>query len=640
MLRNQIKKGGARVVLWLTLFSLVAGSLFTFVGFSRKFSGTSIATVNGLDIGAMEFRRKYAEVLHSIQQIRQMYGPQAEMVLKMYGLDSKPEEFVQESLITEKVMQSAADQLGAEVSKEYVQTKLRDPLFVREYLGNLIPPQAIVGGTLDVVALKYNLQRLGLTETEFEEALYETMKRVLLEHLVTASLYIPQGLVKQAYEQRYLKRKFAVLSVALDDYLKKVPTAQSDADVQAYYESNKAQYRIPEKRSGKQWLFDAANYGILLTDKEIEEAYHKRKRSYIEKPEELDVERIVFPFTEKNKIEVRGKAQEILKQVKEKPDTFAAVAEQYSPTKKKQTLVQGQSNAVLEKIAFGLKKDEISPVIETHEGFEILKLIEKKGPFFKPLEKVKDTLVKALKQEKFMREFNQNGQRVISQAKDLPEVLTKFIAEKGGKLSQLDAVVRDGTPRIAKLFGIQKPGDYAFAEAEGNGYILQLSAITPSVIPPLADIKEKVIQDLRKDKAQKALTADLDAIQAKLKTGVSLEQAAKEIKGSVDKTDWVNPAAPSALDALSAKGLPVDRVLTLVRDHDVLREVTPTHGYLIELTEKEPINEKDFADKKRLVEYQLHQREAQSLLGSVMGSLRNRAKITVNEQLMKQSARV
>ena len=53
MLRNQIKKGGARVVLWLTLFSLVAGSLFTFVGFSRKFSGTSIATVNGLDIGAM-----------------------------------------------------------------------------------------------------------------------------------------------------------------------------------------------------------------------------------------------------------------------------------------------------------------------------------------------------------------------------------------------------------------------------------------------------------------------------------------------------------------------------------------------------------------------------------------------------------
>ena len=145
----------------------------------------------------MEFRRKYAEVLQSIQQIRQMYGPQAEMVLKMYGLDSKPEEFVQESLITEKVMQSAADQLGAEVSKEYVQTKLRDPLFVREYLGNLIPPQAIVGGTLDVVALKYNLQRLGMTETEFEEALYETMKRVLLEHLVMLHSTYHRGLLSK-----------------------------------------------------------------------------------------------------------------------------------------------------------------------------------------------------------------------------------------------------------------------------------------------------------------------------------------------------------------------------------------------------------------------------------------------------------
>ena len=88
------------------------------------------------------------------------------------------------------------------------------------------------------------------------------------------------------------------------------------------------------------------------------------------------------------------------------------------------------------------------------------------------------------------------------------------------------------------------------------------------------------------------------------------------------------------------KGCQLIACSTLVRDHEVLREVTPTHGYLIELTEKESVNEKDFADKKRLVEYQLHQREAQSLLGSVMGSLRKRAKITVNEQLMKQSARV
>ena len=77
-----------------------------------------------------------------------------------------------------------------------------------------------------------------------------------------------------------------------------------------------------------------------------------------------------------------------------------------------------------------------------------------------------------------------------------------------------------------------------------------------------------------------------------------------------------------------------------MREHEILREVTPTHGYLIELTEKEPVNEKDFADKQKQVEYQLRQQDAQALLGSVMGSLRNRAKISLNEQLMKQSARV
>ena len=93
------------------------------------------------------------------------------MVLALWGLDKKPEDYALDSLILEKVVQSAANSLGSQVSKEYLQAKLQDPLFVREFLGGVIPPQAFATGSLDLTVLKYVLQQQGITEDQFEEIL-------------------------------------------------------------------------------------------------------------------------------------------------------------------------------------------------------------------------------------------------------------------------------------------------------------------------------------------------------------------------------------------------------------------------------------------------------------------------------------
>ena len=140
---------------------------------------------------------------------------QADMVLGLWGLDKKPDEYAMESLISEKVVQSAADALGAQVNKEYVQTKLRDPLFIREHLGNIIPQQALANGTLDVTVLKYALQRQGISEEEFEYMLVDAMRRALWQKLIEGSLYVPRTALKNAYERDYLKKKFGTLRLPL-----------------------------------------------------------------------------------------------------------------------------------------------------------------------------------------------------------------------------------------------------------------------------------------------------------------------------------------------------------------------------------------------------------------------------------------
>ena len=137
-IRNFLQTRGARIFLWLLVGSFFIGIIPLAFRMGRH-REDSLGTVNGQHIGALEFRRKLVEVQNMMRDIRQAYGIQADMVLKMWGFDKRPDELVLDGLVDEKVMKATTDSLGARVSNEYLQTKLRDPYFVRQYLGSVIP---------------------------------------------------------------------------------------------------------------------------------------------------------------------------------------------------------------------------------------------------------------------------------------------------------------------------------------------------------------------------------------------------------------------------------------------------------------------------------------------------------------------
>lgn len=643
-IRANLKSKGAQAILWLVLLSLAGGSFVAMFNFSSRRRADSIGMVNDQDIGYMEYKRKLAQIQQMVQEVRKMYGTHAEMVLKMWGLDKNPHEAVMEGLIGEKVFQSAADGIGSHVSKEYMHSKLRDPFFVREFLGGLVPPQALTKNGIDAAALKYNLDRQGISEDEFEESLKEAMKRALFQRLLEGGLYVPRSSVKDMYAQEFLKRKVAILSASFDDYLKRAQVQKlTDADIEKYYDKHKEEYRIPEKRSAKLYTFDAESYGIAIADKDLESAYHKRKQtSYVEKPESREIIHIVLPFTEADKIAVRAQAQEILKAVKANPESFEKVAQEKSKSSDKATKItvkKGAADKQLEKEVFNLELNEISPPVETKAGFEIIKLVGKTPAVYKPLDKVKDSLLSTLKSERFRTEFSSNAQRVLSQASDLPELYSKFITEHKGQASALDGITRSETQQASKLFGLQKVGDRAFY-AEGNkGYVIELTGITPSVLQPLATVKEKAVQAIYNDQAKKALEADLNVARDKVAKGESLETAAKAIKGSVENTDWLDPQARGSLKKIQDKGVTVAKVMGLTKMNDTVVDITSKNGYLIQLREIEPITEEDFAKKQPGLEYEMRKQEEGNLVPTFIDALRKNATVKINEEFAKQSAR-
>lgn len=644
MIRANLKSKIAKTILWLTLFSLAGASFASMLQYSRRRRADSIGTVNGEDIGFMEYRRKLAQIQQMMQEIRKRSGPHADMVLKMWGYDKNPQELALEGLIGEKAMQSAANSIGSHVSKEYMHSKLRDPYFVREFLGTLVPDIAVTKNGIDTVALKYNLDRQGITEDAFEEALDEAMKRVLFQRLVEGGLYVSASQLKNIYATEFLKRKVSLLSLSFEEYLKRVQAQKAtDGAIEKYFEGHKEEYRIPEKRSAKLYTFDADGYGITIPEKDVESAYHKRKQAaYVEKPESRDILHIVFPFTEANKVEVRAAAQTIFNEVKAHPETFEKVAAEKTKAKDKAikaTVKKNSADKRLEKEVFNLEVNDISPVIETNEGFEIIKLVGKNPAVYKPLDKVKTELLSSLKNEKLRSDFSTNAARIMSQAAEAPELFGKFISEHKGQQSSLDQITRSEKQQATKLFGLSKAGDRAFYVEGDKGYIIELTAITPSTLQPLAAVRDKVVQAYYKDQATKALEADLAAAKERVAKGESLDAVAKSFKGSVENTDWLDPRNRETLKKIQEQGIPVDKVMRLVKVHDTDTVVTPKNGYLIELRELEPFNEADFEKKRAGLEYEVRKQEESSFVPVFVLELRNKAKVQLNDEFARQVGR-
>jgi peptidyl-prolyl cis-trans isomerase C len=171
-------------------------------------------------------------------------------------------------------------------------------------------------------------------------------------------------------------------------------------------------YKIEEFSKGilTQALIDTqVNKSVTVTDGEIEE-YYKKHQDEFKVPEKIKVSHILIAVApdapEKEKKEKQAQAEEILAKVKAGED-FSGLAKKYSEdtkTKNKGGVLgffsKGSKDAALETAAFNLKKGEVSNVILTTKGYQIVKLIDRKEAKTKNFEESKNRISNKLQQRK------------------------------------------------------------------------------------------------------------------------------------------------------------------------------------------------------------------------------------------------
>src|SRR5262249_27426399 len=171
-------------------------------------------------------------------------------------------------------------------------------------------------------------QRPPLTPAEFEDGVRRGLTVEKLRETLTDWLSIQDKELEQEYRRRNDKVKLAVISFTADSFRAKVQV--SDADVAAYFESHKDDFKTPEKRKIRDLVVEveAIRAKPVVPPADVERAYNNNIDQYTT-PEQVRASHILFKTEGKDDAAVKAKAEDVLKQTKAGAD-FAQLAKKYS----------------------------------------------------------------------------------------------------------------------------------------------------------------------------------------------------------------------------------------------------------------------------------------------------------------------
>lgn len=635
-MRDRFTSKKYKIIIWLAIISLFGTA--TIAELIRKFfgSGDWILKIDGTEVSPNQFNRKVEEEKQQIEMFKKQFGPYAATLLSSSGLNLDPKELAKNALIHEILLSKLANKLNIHFDKEYIQSEILKK----------IPKEVIEAyGTVDLNLLS---QLFGYTNVnDFEKNIENNLKISSALDLIEASGYIPEFEIKNNFISLYSKKKYSILIFPLDKFLNEVKkTNLSKDEIKKYFDEQNTKdkrYWAPEKREGIKWEFDPKEYDIKLTEKDLQDYYNKNKRiEFLDSPAQVKVRRILFSAKDKKDLPTAMQsARKVHSELLSDKTKFEEFAKKYSEDKasaQKGGLIdffsKGQKDPVFEKAAFELKDiNDISDIIETKYGAEILQLVEKKPITFKKFEDVKEKIKSKADKEKFEKQFNMDIKR-LAEGVNTKEAFEKFAKSKNAKSSKIDLTINDNSLPAQKLFGIKKENGVD-SYISDKPVAIQLTKIEKSHAPSFETVKSKVEEDLQKQKAFEKMKFAIK--KAKLESSKkSFDELKKEFDVSMKSTSWVDSGDKEEIEKLQKEGLPVRGLFDLDKEDSVNDIITDKASYLIKLEHIEPFNKENFESKKAAIKDELSKKRRQELEAGFIASLKKNAKININEKALKQ----
>ena len=624
--KGWLKWSLALVVLTFVVF-YIPDFLTTTTGASPN---ETIADVEGEPITVGTFTRRYNA---QVQAYRNAYGGQMnDQLLKQLGIDRQ----ILQQLIDEESMVAESRKQGITVSDVEIRERI------------LALPGFQENGTF-VGEQRYRqilqVQNPPLSTTEFENSLRRALMIEKLRTALTGWMSVNDADVVAEFRKRNEKIKLEVVPVTAEAFKSQVTV--TDAELVPFFEKAKDKYRIGEKRKIKYAQVNVEQVRGTITVPETEiAAFYQQNLSQYQTPAQLRASHILFKLEGKDEKVVQALAEDVLKKAKAPNADFAALAKQYSEDDTNNQnggdldyFGRGRMVAEFEQAAFGMKAGEISNLVKTAFGFHIIKVVDNQPDQTRPIAEVHAELEDQLKWQKAQAEAERIAKSLEATTKT-PADLDKVAKERNLAVVETSLIASDepiqgvgAQPELSgRVFGM-KEGEVTPAMRVATGWVFAtVTGRQDSYLPQLAEVKAKVADDVRQEKAAEMAKQRATAIATDLKNAKDFAAAVKRAGLEVKTTELVarGTAIPDlgiseAVDA-AAFALPQGGVSDAI--------TTPTGTAVIRVVEKVGVTDAEVESGKDVLRDELVNVRRDKFFGTYMQKAKSGLKVNIKQDTL------
>lgn len=613
-IRDNAQSTIAKVIVGLLIISLSIWGMDAIIG---GFTGEpEVATVNGQDITEREFLRTVQ--MESQQRLMQMENPDQSLLD-----EDQIRRDVLDALIREAVLTQDAQSQGLELTDADI-----DSLITQM-------PQFQVDGQFNRDRFVATVRNVGMGVAEFRESIRKNyVVNQIRAAIAQTGVVAPENAAHLLAIQNQT-RDFRVLT--LDGSSVQDQVDVTEADVQAYYDENRDQFRQPEQVDAAYITLSqgALAESIEVAEDELRSYYEERAEEYAR--EERRAAHILVEAGDEGQATLATIQQRL-----EEGELFAVLAEEYSvDTVSAQEggdlgfAGRGVYDEAFEDALFGLEEGEVSGPVETSFGLHLIKLEEVRRSDVPAFDELREDLRLELARTKASERFAEVRSQ-LADAAYAADDLAGPAEELGLEIRVVEGVSRDGGAAPFDHAGLVRQ---LFSEdvLEG-GYNTELIDVGDNVSVvarvreyheprqlELADVESEIRRILERTETREALAARVDELVAQLESGTSADElGAGEWQQFEDQGRSVSGLSPRV----------VQEVFSLARpDGDsptVGRAVTADQAAVIVLT---GVNEgevdQEGAEYQQLMRF-LAQLEGQREYTAYQQYLRNTAEVERN----------
>jgi len=618
-MRSTVAKWAIRFLLFLLIISFGVWGIEDM--FRPPAVVQNVATVEGETISRDQLYERFQRVVNAMRE-RLGAGFDNRQAARLGLLDRTLDEMIEARLLSKEVARLDLD-AGEDIIRQAI---FNDPRFKGP------------GNNVDRIAFQNFLRQEGLSEGMFVSILRDQIRRNQLLSALTAANQVPRTLLDTVYKFRNEQRTAEIVTVPFQT-ASSLP-APDEASLKKYYEENKQLFLTPEYRDITAIYLDPAEVGAGMSPPEerIQETFEARKEA-ASVPERRNLSQILVL------------KEDILKKLTSSLDgganfEEAAKAATGKPPQALGNLTRNDLPAPVAEVAFGIRENEIGEPVKTSLGWHVVRVNKIAPGRVATMAELRPAIIKDLAREMAIDDIIVLTGRIddaLAAGSPLEDAASS-VGASVFKFSAVDALgngkggkpVKDfpASPRFRDLATSLEPGESSLIEEadDGSYFVLRVDRVIAPEVPPLAEIRSRVIAAWKDSQVQNAAEEKAKALlEAAKQKGLKIAAAEQGLPAITAKpfSRFIRNSDIRISDALSSA--------IFKAKQDALVSAPDLKGYSVakvtQIIAATPGGNKAEADAlKNSIEQSL----AQDMGEQLLGQLRKRYKVEINREAMQR----